>query len=164
MIQSTLLDFAEGCDLRRLFEAVVDTEAWEAVRISAELYAEETGKFTSWNGDGFQGEKTVILRTLPGYTDWLDLRMDRPHDGTVHFGRGFMLMHAETDFGGYRKDHDWSLDTSNRVNRRALESHRRFFEILAREMGMRLTGWGPEGQVWISVEHQARMRAREAEA
>lgn len=164
MIQSTLLDFAEGCDLRRLFEAVVDTEAWETVRISAELYAEETGKFTSWNGDGFQGEKTVVLHAGDSHSAWLDLRMDRPHDDRTHFGRGFMILHSEWDFCGYRADLDWSLDTSNRVNRRALESHRRFFEILAREMGMRLTGWGPEGQVWISVERQARMRAREAEA
>ena len=165
MIQSTLDRFLSECDLRRLFEAVVDTEAWEAVRITVERYAAESGMHASWNGDGFQGEKTVVLHAGDSHTAWLDLRMDRPHDdGTIHFGRGFMILHSEWDFCGYRTGLDWSLDTSNRMNRKALETHRRFFEILAEEMGMRLTGWGPEGQVWISVEHQARMRAREAEA
>ena len=165
MIQATLDRFLMGCDLRRLFEVVVDMEAWEAVRISAERYSEETGAQHIWTPDGYRGQRTLILRTLTGCTDWLDLRMDvTGPDDPLHFGTGYMLMHAETDFGGYRRDYDWSLDLGNRANRRALETHRRFFEILAGSLGMRLTGWGPEGQIWISVERLAGIREREAEA
>lgn len=170
MIQSTLDRFLSECDLRRLFEAVVDTEAWEAVRITVERYAAESGMHASWNGDGFQGEKTVVLHG-PACSDWLDMTMDAwavydededPPDFT--FGTGQFSLHGEFDFCWLRRDYDWYLDLADRRNRKALEVHRRFFEILAEEMGMRLTGWGPEGQVWISVEHQARMRAREVEA
>lgn len=170
MIQRTLHDFAESCDLRRLCETIVDTEAWEAVRIATVRYAEESGMHASWNGDGFQGEKTVVLHG-PACSDWLDMTMDTwavydddDDSPDFTFGTGQFSLHAEWDFCWFRRDYDWNLDLADRRNRKALEVHRHFFQILAEEMGMRLTGWGPEGQVWIDGTVKARIRARGAEA
>lgn len=146
MRQTTLDRFMDWkCDLEALFRAVVASEDWERVRTVAEAYVSEGPDRTmGWYPDGYEGITTLHL--VADRTP-LSVRMCGDDDEDRSFGTGMFSLHAEWDFAWARRDYDWCLSLDNKGNRKALETHRRFFEMLAAAFGMVLGGWGPERHV-----------------
>ena len=146
MRQTTLDRFTDWkCDLEDLFRAVVTSEDWERVRTVAEAYvAEDPVRTMGWYPDGYEGITTLHL--VADRTP-LSVRMCGDDDEDRSFGTGMFSLHAEWDFAWARRDYDWCLSLDNKGNRKALETHRRFFEMLAAAFGMVLGGWGPERHV-----------------
>ena len=145
MRQTSIFDFATGCDLEGLFRTVVVSEDWERVKSVAETYvAEDPDRTMGWYPDGYEG---ITILHLDADRTPLSISMCGDNDEGRSFGTGMFSLHAEWDFAWARRDYDWNLSLDNKGNRKALEKHRRFFEMLAQAFGMILKGWGPERQV-----------------
>lgn len=151
-MRQTTLDRFTGlkCDLEDLFRAVVASEDWERVRTVAEEYvSEDPDRTMGWYPDGYEGITTLHLDA--DHTS-LSVMMCGDNDEDRSFGTGMFSLHAEWDFAWARRDYDWCLSLDNKGNRKALETHRRFFEMLAAAFGMVLGEWGPERHVdWKGV-------------
>lgn len=150
MRQTTLDRYTDWkCDLEGLFRAVVASEDWERVRTVAEAYvAEGPDRTMCWLGgypDDHGGTPVLTLCTTNGPS--LSVMMCGDVDEDRTFGTGMFSLHAEWDFAWARRDYDWYLSLDNKGNLKALETHRRFFEMLAEAFGMVLGGWGPERHV-----------------